>query len=156
VATRKSTISRRSFLKASTVIAIPTVIASTAIGRDGLASASERISIEIIGTGKMCSRFHQNTLLGFDDLQIAAVCDVDTTRRQLAKRKVEAKYDSRTDYRGCDEYNDFREVIARQDIDAVLIATPDFWHAIPVIEACKAGKDVYCEKPLTLTLREAK
>lgn len=156
MATRQSAISRRSFLKTSTAIAIPTVIASTAIGRDGRAAAGERISVGIIGTGKMCSGFHQNTLLGFDDVQIAAVCDVDTTRRQLAKKKVEAKYGGRTDYRGCDEYNDFREVIARKDIDAVLIATPDFWHAIPIIEACKAGKDVYCEKPLTLTLMEAK
>lgn len=113
MATRQSAISRRSFLKTSTAIAIPTVIASTAIGRDGRAAAGERISVGIIGTGKMCSGFHQNTLLGFDDVQIAAVCDVDTTRRQLAKKKVEAKYGGRTDYRGCDEYNDFREVIAR-------------------------------------------
>jgi predicted dehydrogenase len=156
VATRNNTISRRSFLKQSAAIATPTVIAATSIGRNGRAAASERISIGIIGTGKMCSGFHQNTLLGFDDVQIAAVCDVDTTRRQLAKKKVETKYGDRTDYRGCDEYNDFRKVIARQDIDAVLIATPDFWHAIPIIEACKAGKDVYCEKPLTLTLMEAK
>ena len=149
-------ISRRSFLKSSTAIAIPTLIASSAIGRDGRAPASERITVGLIGTGKMCSGYHMNTLLGFDDVQILAVCDVDTTRRHMAKKRVEDKYGERTDYKGCDEYNDFRKVIERKDIDAVLIATPDFWHAIPIVEACKAGKDVYCEKPLTLTIAEAK
>ena len=59
-------------------------------------------------------------------------------------------------YMACTPYADFRELLARKDIDAVVIATPDHWHAIPVLEACKAGKDIYCEKPLSLTIREAK
>ena len=62
----------------------------------------------------------------------------------------------KTAYQGCATYVDFRDIIARSDIDAVCIASPDHWHAIPVIEACKAGKDVYCEKPLTLTIEEAR
>jgi predicted dehydrogenase len=147
--------SRRSFLKSTTAIAFPTIIASTALGKDGRAPANERISIGIIGTGKMCHGYHLNSLLGYADVQVAAVCEVDKNRRESAQRKVEGKYSTRTSYNGCDEYTDFRELIARDDIDAVLIATPDHWHAIPVIEACKAGKDVYCEKPLTLTILEA-
>ncbi len=154
--THLNRLSRRSFLKTSAAVAIPTIIASTAIGRDNRAPASERITVGLIGTGKMCDAFHVSTLLGFDDVQILAVCDVDTTRRQIAKKRVDEKYGGRTDYKGCDEYSDFREIIGRKDIDAVVIATPDHWHAIPVIEACQAGKDVYCEKPLTLTIGEAK
>ena len=127
---QRKDISRRSFLKSSAAFAAPALIAGTAIGRNGRAAANEQISIGIIGTGKMCSGFHLNTLLSFDDVQIAAVCDVDTTRRELAKKSVESKYGTRTDYKGCEQYNDFRKVIERSDLDAVLIATPDHWHAI--------------------------
>jgi predicted dehydrogenase len=154
--TRKNEVSRRAFLKRSAAMAAPTLISSTAIGKDGRAPASERITIGLIGTGKMCSGYHMGTLLGFNDVQIVAVCDVDTTRRKMAEKRVAAKYAGKTDYKGIDAYNDFRKIIERKDIDAVLIAAPDHWHAIPVIEACKAGKDVYCEKPLTLTIGEAK
>src|SRR5439155_1097434 len=91
------------------------------------------------------------------DVGCVVVCDGDTTRRLHAKKVIEERYarDGRG-AKGIADYNDFRELIARKDIDAVCIATPDHWHAIPVIEACKAGKDVYCEKPLTLTIREAR
>ncbi len=154
--TQNTKLSRRVFLQASTAVAAATVIPATAIGRNGRTAASERITVGLIGTGKMCSGYHLNTLLGFDDVQIVAVCDVDTNRRQLAKNQVQQKYGDRTDYKACDEYSDFRQVIERKDIDAVLIATPDHWHAIPAIEACMAGKDVYCEKPLTLNIAEAK
>ncbi|MCS7469629.1 Gfo/Idh/MocA family oxidoreductase [Stieleria sp. ICT_E10.1] len=146
---------RRSFLKSTGLVALPTIVASTALGKDGRAPANERISIGMIGTGKMCHGYHLNSLLGYDDVQITAICEVDKNRRQSAKRKIEQKYGTKSGRKGCDEYTDFRDVIARDDIDAVLIATPDHWHAIPIIEACKAGKDVYCEKPLTLTILEA-
>jgi predicted dehydrogenase len=124
-------------------------------GQAGRPAPSERITVGFIGTGKMANDYHLSTLLAFPDVQALAVCDVDTTRRTHAKRRVEEAYGKKTDYVGCAAYNDFRDLLARPDIDAVVIATPDHWHAIPLIEACKAGKDVYCEKPLTLTIAEA-
>ncbi len=153
---RSKRYSRRSFLKSTgSAAAFPTIVASTALGKDGRGPANDRISIGIIGAGKMCHGYHLNSLLGFEDVQIAAICEVDEQRRLSAKRVIEAKYAAKNGYQGIDEYTDFRDVIDRDDIDAVLIATPDHWHAIPLIEACKAGKDVYCEKPLTLTILEA-
>jgi predicted dehydrogenase len=105
------------------------------------------------------NRGHLGYFLGQKDVQVLAVCDVDTNRRENAKAMVEKRYSAATKagtYKGCAAYNDFREIIGRNDIDAVVIATPDHWHAIPVLEACKAKKDIYCEKPLTLTIHEAK
>jgi predicted dehydrogenase len=101
---------------------------------------------------------HLRNLLQRDDIQVLAVCDVDTTRREDAKRRVEAAYAKKAGTgtaATCAAYNDFREVLARKDIDIVLIATPDHWHAYIAIAAVKAGKDVYCEKPLTHNVREA-
>lgn len=105
----------------------------------------------------MANGYHLPQLLEQPDVQLVAVCDVDQTRREHAQNRVESKYSTdKADYKGCDAYVDFREIIARSDIDAVCIATPDHWHTIPLIEACKAGKDVYCEKPLTLTIEESR
>jgi predicted dehydrogenase len=85
------------------------------------------------------------------ETRVLAVCDVDTTRRNDAKQKVDKHYGNQD----CAAYNDFREIIARKDIDAVFIATPDHWHAIPTLAALRSGKDVYCEKPLTHNIHEA-
>jgi predicted dehydrogenase len=102
-------------------------------------------------------RGHLGACLGRDEVQVVAVCDVDTTRREAAKKRVDEAYAKKegATYRGCDAYNDFREVLARKDIDFVVIATPDHWHAYIAIAAVKAGKDVYCEKPLTHNIHEA-
>lgn len=154
-----SRISRRRLLQGvgASLIAAPMLIPESARGAGGHTAPSERITVGIIGCGVMARGYHISSLLGFPDAQILAVCDVDTTRRQDAKRRVEDKYSSENRAtKKCDEYNDFRELLARKDIDAVVIVTPEHWHAIPIIEACKAGKDVYCEKPLTLTLEESK
>ena len=94
--------------------------------------------------------------LRFGDVQALAVCEVDRTRREHAKQRVDKAYEGKTPSQVCAAYSDFRELVGRKDIDAVCIATPEHWHAIPAIEAMKAGKDVYCEKPLTLTLAEGK
>ena len=104
----------------------------------------------------MANDYHLSTLLTFGDVQALAVCEVDKNRRLHAKQRVEQAYGGKTAAKGCADYTDFRELIGRKDIDAVCIATPEHWHALAIIEAAKAGKDVYCEKPLTLTLAEAK
>jgi len=153
-----ASVTRRHFLKgvAASSIAMPTIVPSTVFGKEGKAPPSERITIGFIGCGKMANDYHLPELLGFGDVQALAVCEVDRTRREHAKKRVEKAYSKKTEYKGCAAYSDFRELLARKDIDAVCIATPEHWHAIPAIEAMKTGKDVYCEKPLTLTLAEAK
>ena len=100
---------------------------------------------------------HLGNCLNRDDIEVLAVCDVDTTRREHAKKRVDTAYAAKVgaDYKGCAAYNDFRAVIARQDIDIIIIATPDHWHAYIAIAAVRAGKDVYCEKPLTYNVHEA-
>jgi len=157
MAYRAHYITRRHFLKFTAAsMAAPALIPGSALGNDDQAAASERITVGIIGVGKMANDYHIPSLAREADVQVVAVCDVDSTRREHAKRRVD-DYDSRrANPRPCAAYSDFREIISRDDIDAVLIATPDHWHTIPIVEACKAGKDVYCEKPLTLTIREAK
>ncbi|MFT5304167.1 MAG: putative dehydrogenase [Mariniblastus sp.] len=156
------TVSRRAFLKstavvAPTIVAGPTIMAASAFGDSSRAAANDRINVAIIGCGKMANNFHLPQLLKQPDVQVVAVCEVDKTRREHAEKRVNDKYSTdKKEFKGCDTYFDFRKVIEREDIDAVCIATPDHWHAHQVIEACKAGKDVYCEKPLTLTIAEAK
>lgn len=147
---RESRRSRREFLQTSgAAIAAPDVITSTALGDAQTPPASDRIVMGGIGLGNMGSG-DQNAFLGRSDVQYVAVCDVRTPFRENGKKKVDERYENSD----CAEYNDFRELLARDDIDAVHVATPDHWHAIMVIEACRAGKDVYCQKPETRTLRE--
>ncbi len=141
---------RREFIQAaSTSLAIPYIITSTALGNDERAPASDRIVMAGIGIGNM-GQGDQGAFLGRKDVQYVGACDVRQSVRETAQRKINEHY-SNSD---CQVYNDFRELLAREDIDAVHVATPDHWHAIMVIEACRHGKDVYCQKPETLTLRE--
>ena len=102
---------------------------------------------------------HVRCCLQYPDAQVVAVCDVDRWRREHAKAAVETRYAEQRaagTYRGCQACNDLRVLLAREDIDAVLIATGDRWHALATVMAAKAGKDVYCEKPISLTVREAR
>ncbi len=141
---------RREFLKtAGVAVAAPYVITSTALGNQDRPPASDRIVMGGIGIGNM-GRGDLGAFLGRPDVQYVAVSDVRHAVRDAAKNRADKHYQN-TD---CQAYNDFRELLARTDIDAVHIATPDHWHAIMVIDACRSGKDVYCQKPETRTLRE--
>ncbi|NUQ62025.1 MAG: Gfo/Idh/MocA family oxidoreductase [Pirellulales bacterium] len=151
---QKPLVTRRRFLgTAAAAAAAPLFVPRSVLGDEKSPPASERLTVGMIGLGMQADGYHMPTLLGFDDVRVLAVCDVDTNRRRHAKQRVDARYGA-AGSGGCDEYRDFRDLLARKDIDAVLIATPDHWHAILAIEACKAGKDVYCEKPLSLTIHE--
>lgn len=141
---------RREFLKtASASLAIPYVITSSALGNEDRPPASDRIVMGGIGIGSQGGG-DQRAFLNRPDVQYVAACDVRHDLRDAAKGGADNKY-SNSD---CKAYTDFRELLARTDIDAVHIGTPDHWHAIMVIEACRSGKDVYCQKPETRTLRE--
>ncbi|HLU47475.1 MAG TPA: Gfo/Idh/MocA family oxidoreductase, partial [Planctomycetota bacterium] len=155
---RSRPISRRRFLRrtAAETLAAPKIAPASALGLGGRPAPSDRITVGFIGCGKMANDYHLPEILRTKDAQAIAVCEVDKSRREHARKRVEDAYSSDTTYKGCGEHVDFRELLAREDLDAVVIATPDHWHAIPIIEACKAKKDVYCEKPLTLTILEAK
>lgn len=146
---------RRTFLGA--VASAPLVIPASSPGFGSRHPASDRITVGIIGCGKMANDYHIPRLLAQPDTQLVAVCEVDRTRREHAAGIINRHYGGEAGggFQGVDQYEDYRELVARDDIDAVCIVTPDHWHAIPLIEACQAGKDVYCEKPLTLTIREA-
>jgi predicted dehydrogenase len=149
---RKTGVSRRDFLKgAAAAVAAPYVLTSTALGAGGRPAASGRIVMGAIGLGGQ-GQGDMGGLMGSREVQMVAVCDVDRDHREKARAGVN-KHNGNND---CAGYNDFRELLARDDIDAVLIATPDHWHAILVIEAARAGKDMYCEKPLSLTIRQGR
>jgi predicted dehydrogenase len=150
--------SRRAFV-ATAAAAVPLLIPRSVLGDDKKPGANARLTIGCIGMGTMLRGHLNHYLKNEPETQVVAVCDVDKTRRENAKKTVEEHYGKEKkngDFKGCDAYVDFHELIGRKDIDAVVIATPDHWHAIPALEAIKARKDVYCEKPLTLTIHEAK
>ncbi len=143
---------RRNFIKTAAipVIAAPWIIPSRVWSNP----PSDRITMGFVGVGKqshlLISKFLPVT-------QVLAVCDVDTKRRKDAQQTVNKFYADNKEkgVADCREYNDYRELLQRNDIDAVCIATPDHWHAAPVLLALKKGKDVYCEKPLTHNIQEA-
>src|SRR3954470_12349847 len=151
-------VSRRLFLKsAGAAAALTPFILPSGIGCAS-ANPSDRISLGFIGNG-MQGRGLMGGFLSKKETQVVAVCDVDTHRREAAKKQVEdyyAKHSKSASYEGCKAHADFRELLARKDIDAVVIATPDHWHAAIAIAAAKAGKDIYCEKPLCQSIHEAR
>lgn len=153
-------LSRRRFLghTAAGVVAAPWVVSTAVRGAKAAAAPSERITVGLIGRGLM-GRGHLRRLVGDPSVQVLGVCDVDSARCQESVQLVDETYTTdRADgtYRGCVGYNDYRELLARTDLDAVVIATPDHWHTLQSIDAAEAGKDVYCEKPLSLTIQEGR
>ncbi|MBI3407446.1 MAG: Gfo/Idh/MocA family oxidoreductase [Planctomycetes bacterium] len=151
---------RRQFLgSAAAGLAAPFIVDSPIRAQDRQGQGPNgRINIGFIGVGIM-GRGHLQALLGNRGVQVVAVSDVHRGRRDDDVERVHRAYAQKRKagtYRGCTAFGDFRELLARRDIDAVLIATPDHWHAIPAILACRARKDVYCEKPLSLTIAESR
>ena len=148
-----SVISRRRFLKGAGAAALsfPYFVRSSALGQPATVAPSNRIVLGCIGMGGQGTG-NMRGFLGKNQVQVVAVCDVDKKHRDRAKKFVDDKYKNSD----CKTYIDFRELIARDDIDAVLVVTPDHWHALPAIAAAKAGKDIFLQKPLTLTIREGR
>ncbi len=149
-----TTLTRRRFLTrgmmAASAAALPYYVPASALGRDGKVSPGERIVMGGIGIGGRGS-YDLGWMLNEPDVQWVAVCDVQKNRRQAAKNVVDSKYGN-TD---CAAYGDMRQFLAeRTDVDAVLIATGDRWHALASVMAMRAGKDVYCEKPACLTMAQ--
>ena len=117
-----------------------------------------RITLGFIGLGVQ-GRGLLNNFLRKDGAQVVAVCDVDANRREDGRQRVDTHYAKQTDSgsgKGCMVFEDFRELLARPDIDAVVIATPDHWHAVIAIAAAQAGKDIYCEKPMSKSVHESR
>ncbi len=146
--------SRRRFLETTAAgIAAPFIIGSTS-RRAGAAPANDRITIGCIGFGKR-SRSLLHRCIDQKDTQVVAVSEVVRERREQGREQVETYYADSTDrpsFKGCATYNDFRKIVERDDIDAVIIGTPDHWHAIQAIMSAESGKDIYCEKPMSLVI----
>ncbi len=147
------TISRRQFLRKAAVttgaVTLPYLIPGSALGLNGAIAPSERIVLGGIGLGPR-GKYDLSVMLPEKDVQFVAICDVQKSRRDVIKKMTDDHYKNQD----CQLYRDFRELLARPDIDAVLIATGDRWHALASLMAAKAGKDVYSEKPCGMTVHE--
>ena len=152
-------VTRRNLLKAATAAAVAAPFGVTFTQRCARAqAANDRMTLGVIGVG-MQGRGHASSFAQYGDVQVVAVCDVEKTRRESARDRVESRYADRKksgSFQGCANYTDFRELLARKDIDAVVIATPDHAHAIPCLQAARAKKHIYCEKPLTHAIGEGR
>lgn len=148
---------RRKFLVSmGTAMATPLVVPRSVLGAG---APSERINIGMIGMGRQALYANLRPFLGSPDTRVVAVCDVDAWRLDNARRAVEQHYAAETrsgTHRGCTAHRDFRELLARDDVDAVMNSTPDHWHVPISIAAVRAGKHVSCEKPLHLSIAEGR
>ena len=147
-------LTRRSFLKqttglALTAAALPSLAPSAALGRAGKVAPSDRVVVGCIGVGPQ-GQGDMGNFLNKKDAQVVAVCDVMDSHREQSRAKVNQKYDNQD----CKTYSDFQEIVARKDIDAFLVATPDHWHVLTALAAVRAGKDIYVEKPLGINIAE--
>ena len=145
-------INRRQFLRngvrsVTAVAGIAHIVPSTVLSQSASVEPSNRVAMGFIGLGIQGTGLMQ-AFLRHEDVQVVAVCDVHEGQRRKAKEAVDKHYDTKD----CEMYNDFREVCAREDIDAVCIATPDHWHVPISLETARAGKDMYTEKALGLSL----
>ena len=143
---------RRDFLRcAAAAASAPIVVPGRVLGRDGGVAPSNRIALGQIGFGWIGGS-HLNGFLHNDRVQYIAACDCFEERRLMAQQRIDDRFGGKV----CKAYRDFRVMLERSDLDAVVIAVPDHWHAIIAITAAEAGKDIYCEKPMTLTVEEGR
>jgi len=151
MATQSENLTRRELFRrsiaAGAVASVPWFVSGQALGLDGAAAASERITLGVIGIGPRAT-YDLRGILPQSDVRCVAICDVQASRREAGKKLIDEHYGNQD----CMLYRDLRELLARPDIDAVLIGTGDRWHAPASILAAKAGKDVYSEKPCGLTI----
>ncbi|MBZ5527390.1 MAG: Gfo/Idh/MocA family oxidoreductase [Acidobacteriia bacterium] len=168
---QRRTLTRRQFLCRSAgifgaALAAPSIIPASALGRNRATAPSDRITMGFIGVGTQGGghllggawTYLTGGYAAREDVQVLAVCDVWRDRREQAQFRVNQHYAEvfgRGNYRSCEAYVDFRSLLDRPDIDAVLIATPAHWHAVMAVMAAQAGKDIYCEKPTAVTVRES-
>jgi predicted dehydrogenase len=147
--------SRRRFLRqaaaGAATVAAPYVVPARVLGAEGATLPSDRVVMGVIGTGGQ-GQYLLGEFMNEPDVQIVAVCDVDAAHLNPAIAMVNDRYQNRD----CQGFGDFRELLARDDLDAVAVVTPDHWHALISIAAAKAGKDVYCEKPLANSIGEGR
>src|SRR6267378_210850 len=142
-------LTRRKFVRTtSAALALPYFIPAKVLGAD---APSKKITIGFIGCGEHGTNWNLDHYIKLSDAKVLVVCDVDAFRMRKAKALADSAYDTED----CAMTKDFREVIARKDIDAVMISSPDHWHTLISVMAARAGKDVQCEKP-TLTIGEGK
>lgn len=154
----KEKITRRDFLGKAAVLSAFTIVPRYVLGGTGYLAPSDKISLGFIGCGKQAFGL-KGAFLNTDMAQITAACDVYGHKLNAFTTEVNKYYAdklNRADYKGCKPHDDFREVLGRKDIDGVVIATPDHWHAAMAVRAAAAGKDIYCEKPLSLTVAEGR
>ncbi|HOZ49827.1 MAG TPA: Gfo/Idh/MocA family oxidoreductase [Candidatus Hydrogenedentes bacterium] len=153
---RNRLLDRRQFMKQGVaavggLVAAPSIVSGAALGAKGAAAAGERLVMGAIGLGGRGS-YVLDAFMVHPDVQVVAVCDVNRERREAARNQVNAKYGNQD----CAAYIDFRELLARPDVDIVLIATGDNCHSLVSIMAARAGKDIYCEKPMSVALTESR
>ncbi|MBN2507128.1 MAG: Gfo/Idh/MocA family oxidoreductase [Verrucomicrobia bacterium] len=161
---RATATSRRQFLRrtagaAGAVWAAPIIAPGSVFGAQGAVPPADRITVGFMGTGRQAIYANVPGFLREPDAQVVALCDVDAWRLENAAQAVEAAYGKRTrsgTFKGCAAFRDWREMLARGDIDAVMISTPDHWHVPMAVAALRAGKDVACEKPLTRSIAEGR
>src|ERR1035437_11076331 len=148
---------RRNFLKmgAAAAISFPTILPSSVFGQ---MAPSNRINVGAIGVGRLSRGHDLPGIWQYDDARIIAVCDLDSNRVEAGKALINATYAKKTgkDYDGVTGYRNYHDLLANKDIDAVVISTPDHQHAITAVAAVRAGKDVYLQKPASLTIAEGR
>jgi predicted dehydrogenase len=156
--TSKNAMNRRKFIEKASAISAFMIVPRFVLGGKGHTAPSDLITLGFIGTGKQAGGL-QGSFMDTNEVKIIAAADVYGIKLQQFAGQVNQRYAAKagqSQYAGCATFADFRDVLGRKDIDAVVIAVPDHWHSVCAILAARAGKDIYCEKPLSLTINEGR